>query len=114
MYCFSDHSLLNYYINRDLANIKECLSVTVIGGGTTELIGKNQNYFIINGANFPSGEPKHGMLFCRYYNGYQFAPNSADRAEPITKQIFMPYANDNLYIRTYNHASNNWTSWAKH
>lgn len=104
-----------YALNTDLAKIKELISLTQANfSDATNLIGKNQNYFIIHGANLPSGESTHGMLFCRYFNGYHFAPTSSNQAEPITKQIFMPYNNDNLYTRTYNHGTNKWTSWTKH
>ena len=102
-----------YLINSDLARIKDELSISFVAGDVTRLIGKNKNYFVVNGINLPDKE-QHGMLFCRYYNGLYFAPNEYQRAEPITKQIFMPYCNDNLYIRTYNHSTDTWTVWSKH
>lgn len=100
--------------NSDLVKIKDRLTMDMTTGNVTNLTGKNKDYFIINGTNLPSSETVHGMLFCRYYDGHEFAPNSYQKAEPITKQIYMPYSNDNIYTRTYNHGTSTWTSWSKH
>lgn len=95
-------------INDSLNNIHEQL-----WNNLDALVGTNADYFIINGSNTPSGAEKHGFLFCKYYNGSYFAPNG-NGAEPITKQVYMPYNNNSMFIRTYNHNTKIWTAWTEH
>ena len=100
-------------INDSLNNINEQLTTVVRWNNLDAFVGTNAGYFIINGSNTPSVAPKHGFLFCKYYNGSYFAPNG-NGAEPITKQVYMPYSDNSMFIRTYNHNTKIWTAWTEH
>ena len=100
-------------LNNSLNNINEQLIIVARYGNLDAFVGTNADYFIIHGSNTPSGTEGHGFLFCKYYNGSYFAPNG-NGAEPITKQVYMPYNNNSMFIRTYNHNTKIWTAWTEH
>ena len=102
-----------FLLKSSLNDINERLTTVVRWNNLDAFVGTNADYFIINGSNTPNGAEKHGFLFCKYYNGLYFAPNG-NGAEPITKQVYMPYYGNSMFIRTYNHNTKTWTAWTEH
>lgn len=100
-------------LNDSLNNINEQLTTVTRWNNLDAFVGTNACHFIINGSNTPSVAQNHGFLFCKYYNGSYFAPNG-NGAEPITKQVYMPYSDNSMFIRTYNHNTKIWTAWTEH